>query len=156
MKNTTIIVIMAAAILIAGCGKKSSSSSAKPPPPRVGVEGVESSSSPVSQPEQKEVVAASPVIVYASANTNDLSNISLVVQEIWKGSDEASTFGITNGMQLSLQWLAKYGLPPDGAVVCFPQGVSSSTASGNWTEYPVSGGKVSGMSIQQFKSKYGL
>jgi hypothetical protein len=132
---------------------------------------------------QKKLIAESLVIVYASADTNHLPNIRLVVREIWKGSEKASAIGVTNGMELLLNWGARDGIPPDHAVVCFPQRVSSSTpippevlteelkhpqgviptepissstASGNYTEYPVSGGKVSGMSIQEFKSKFGL
>jgi hypothetical protein len=133
---------------------------------------------------QKKVVAESLVIVYASADTSHLPKIRLVVREIWKGSAEASAIGVTNGMELLRNWDARAGIPPDHAVVCFPQRVnsstsippevlaeemkhpqgliptepiSSSTASGNNTWYPVRGGKVNGMwSIQEFKSKFGL
>ena len=133
---------------------------------------------------QKKLIAESLVVAYASADTSHLPKIRLTVQEIWKGSTEASAIGVTNGMELLINWGARDGNPPDHAVVCFPQRVSSSTpiapkvlseemkhpqgltptepissstASGNYTEYPVRDGKVSSMwSIQEFKSKFGL
>lgn len=110
---------------------------------------------------QTKRIAESSVIVYASADTSHLPKIRLTVREIWKGSAEASAIGVTNGMELLLDWGARDGNPPDHAVVCFPQRVSSATASGNYTElyteYPVRGGKVSSTwSIQEFKNKFGL
>jgi hypothetical protein len=137
MKIQTISTVIAAAILVAGCK--------------------DTKHTRAYEAAQKKIIPESLVIVYASADTTHLPKIRLVVREIWKGSAEAPAIGVTNGMELLLNWGARDGNPPDHAVVCFPQGVSSSTASESYTEYPVRGGKVSGIwSIQEFKSKFGL
>ena len=106
--------------------------------------------------EQMRVVGQSQVIGYASADTNNTTNILFTITEIWKGSQEASTLGVTNGMQFPHRWPADGGTPPEGAVVMFPRVASSSMALAGRGFLFVRAGRVLDMTIQEFKTKAGL
>jgi hypothetical protein len=152
----TSIIVMLASVLLVGCGKKSSTTgnSALMPPPG-------------QSPE--ELVAQCPVIIYTSADTNNMPNLGLIVREIWKGKDEASVLGITNGMSFPCQWPTNYGPVPDGAVILIPSGVSPSTqftvpnpdkysTQPTWMKMVVLShdGKFKDMSPHDYKTKLGL
>jgi hypothetical protein len=103
----------------------------------------------------KQVVAQSQVIVYATADTNNLPNVRYTIVEVLKGSHDASVAGIASGMQISRQWPANGGTLPEGAVL-FYQRIPDSAKLEIRNEYMVRGGQVAGMTIQQFKNTFGL
>jgi hypothetical protein len=156
MKTSLIIGVMLASVLLGGCGKKGGTTYSS-------IRFLEPGHSP------EELVAQCPVIIYTSADTNNIPNLRLVVREIWKGKDEASGLGITNGMTFPFQWPTNHGLPPDGAVVFITPGVNPSTqftAPNPDKDSPMPAwmkmvafshdGKIKNMSPQDFKTKLGL
>jgi hypothetical protein len=152
MKNTIITGVMAATILLTGCGKKSGSSGNFAPRFPEDAKNIEL--------ERQKLVDQSQVIVYATANTNNAPKILLTVTEIWRGSHEASTLGITNGMQFPYQWNATVWSLPDGAILFFPREIDSpSRALKLHSTMIVQAGRLggpAGMTTQEFKTKYGL
>jgi hypothetical protein len=138
MNNAIILGVIAAFVLLADCGKGDI--------PATFISG---------DIPLKQVVAQSQVIVYATADTNNLPNIRAVIVEVLKGSHEASVAGITNGMQISLQWPANGGTLPDGAILFYHR-IPNSEKLEIRSEYMVRGGQVAGMTIQQFKTTFGL
>ena len=101
-------------------------------------------------------VAQSIVIAYAQADTNKAPNIHLSVAEIWKGAHEAQTLGITNGMQIPLRWSADQGEMMDGAVLFFRSGSDRPAAVRPSSIYMVRAGRVSGMTTNEFRTRFGI
>ena len=102
-------------------------------------------------------VAQSAVIAYAKADTNKAPNLQLAVAEIWKGTHEAQTLGITNGMQFPFRWPALAGGPMmDAAVLFFDGGSGRSAALRPTSIYVVRVGRVSGMTTNEFRTKFAL
>jgi hypothetical protein len=138
---------MAATIVLVGCGKGGTAGSYASP-----------SFTTVDTP-LKQLVAQSPIIVYASAVTNDSPNIHFVIAEIWKGSHDASTVGCGIGTQISHQWAANYGTFPDGAILFYRPSIPASGSFEIAANYMVRAGHIGGtttMTIQEFKSAFGL
>ena len=141
MKNTFIIGLMAVSVLLAGCGKKNAKSGG--------------SASWVA--DQAQLISKSQVIAYASADTNSSTNLVLTITDIWKGSHEAVTMGMTNSMPFPFQWPTNAGPFPDGMVLYYypkdsglpsavqPDGVSF-----------IKSGRVFGMTVQEYKTRFGL
>jgi hypothetical protein len=147
MKMLILTGVMATSILLVGCGKGGTAVSYASP-----------SFTTVDTP-LKELVAQSPIIVYANADTNNLPNIHFVIAEVWKGSHDASTAGCDIGTQISRQWLAKYGTLPDGAILFYRRSIPSSGTYEIAANYMVRAGHIGGtttMTIQQFKIAFGL
>src|ERR1035437_3772740 len=124
MKNPIVIGIMVFSVLLASCGKKSVAD--KEVPPYHGQTFSKSADDDFIASEQK-VADNSQVIAYASADTNQMPNIVFTVSEIWKGAHDASTLGVTNGTQFSVDGNPLRGPLPDGAVVLIPQEDRKST-----------------------------
>jgi hypothetical protein len=103
-----------------------------------------------------ELVAQSPVIVYASVDTNGLPTIHLTITGIWKGTNDISKAGIAVGTQISQQWPAGDGPLPDGAILFYQKFLPSSERLRIGSEYYVRAGRLDGMTIQDFKTKFGL
>jgi len=152
MKNAIITGVIAATILLTGCGKKNGASSNFGPRFAEDAKKIEI--------EQQEIVAQSQVIAYATADTNNAPKILLTVTEIWRGSHEASTLGITNGMQFPLRWNDTVWGLPDGAILFFPRWADSpSMALKRRSWMIVYAGRVDAptrMTIREFKAKFGL
>ena len=138
MKSLIVIGVMAAFILMPRCVMKA---------------GSQVVLSDVTLP--KDLVAQSPIIAYAKADTNSLPMIGFAVTEVWKGSREASVAGITNGMQFPTRWPANGGSPPYGAILFFRPTESSPGAFELRAKLFVPAG-IGTMSIQDFKVTYGL
>jgi hypothetical protein len=132
MNNILVIGIVAASILLTGCGNMGDATVGR---------------------TQKEV-ATSQVIGYASANAVKTTNILLTITEIWKGSEEGSRLGITNGMQFSEDGYHSDGSLPEGAVFLFSVDTNRQTSSESiiW----VRSGRVDRMTVREFKAKIGL
>ena len=130
MKSTIIIGIMAASVFLTGCAKVDDELVAR----------------------TKEGVVQSQVVGYATTGTSTTTNILLTVTEIWKGSEEASRLGITNGMQFSESNPA--GRPPEGAIFVFK--FNRQTLGEQKQITWVRSGRVLNMSVQEFKTKIGL
>ena len=124
--------IMAASIFLTGCGKTGDDMVAR----------------------TKKEVATTRVIGYASANAGKTNNILLTITEIWKGSEQASRFGITNGMQFSKDWNRWDGSLPEGAV--FLSSFDTNHQTGTEEIIWVRSGRVENMTVQEFKAKIGL
>jgi hypothetical protein len=164
MKNTTITVIMAATILIAGCGKKRATTNKSAPSIRTNYSLKYTHSDEIA--DMQIMVNQCQVIAYAMVDTNNAANIVFTVSDIWKGANEASTLGITNGTQFSTSSLA---LPNtellDGGIVLIPtvfyekgirQVLSPAEAVQKRLILPVRAGQFDGMSIKEYKGKFGL
>jgi hypothetical protein len=140
MKNTITIGVITVSFFLAGCGHKHSTSLS------VAAHKVKI--------DEETVVAQSQVIAYASAYTNNAPDMLLTIDEIWKGSHDASRLGITNGSQIPFRWPVEGGVLPDGAIVFIPQQVSNSTVQlGPGTTF-VRAGRVGGihaMTVQEYK-----
>src|SRR5690242_5950982 len=134
MKSTTITVIMAASFLLTGCGKTSNT---------------------LAKRTNKEV-GTSQVVGYATTAASTTSNIVLTVTEIWKGLDEASKLGITNGMQFSQA--NPGGRLPEGAILRFSVDTNLQTSTKDITW--VRSGRVvymyKNMTVEEFKAEIGL
>jgi hypothetical protein len=132
MKNKILIAgFMLAAICLTGCGKK------------VGNDILEQT--------QKEV-ASSRVVGYAVANSSKPPNMVFTVTEIWKGSEDASTLGVTNGTRIECEYRSTQNIP-EAIIVLFPPGGSpSGLRSVIWVRQ----GQVSDMPVREFKTKIGL
>jgi hypothetical protein len=101
----------------------------------------------------KQLVAESSIIAYGRLDTNGLHTLWVAVTEVWRGLQEASAVGITNGMQFPL-WRAYP--PPEGAVLFFQRVQPSSEVFWLRSTYAVRAGRVGGMSIQEFKEAFDL
>jgi hypothetical protein len=169
MKYSIISIIMAAFISVAGCGKKSDSAHNPIPPTETNSSIKITYSLPGSHSNTVERlhkrVALSQVVAYANANTNDAPNIVLTVVVIWKGADEASALGITNGTQIPLRMTGDeasatlIGRFPDGAILFFQRPISPSEAPFQYSEMLyVWAGRISldRLTIQDFRTKFGL
>lgn len=134
MKSTIITVIMAASIVLTGCGKTSNTEAER----------------------TNKDVSTSQVVCYATTAAGTATNILLTVTEIWKGSEEASKLGITNGMQFSKDNPA--GSLPEGAIFLLSVDTNRQTLTEQFTW--VRSGRVvyeyKDMSVQEFKAKIGL
>ena len=130
MNRIIIMGIMAASILLAGCSRMDDTMVAR----------------------TKKEVPTSQVIGYASANAGNTTNIILKITEIWKGSEEASRLGITNGMQFSKDNPA--GRLPEGAIFLFSFDTNRQTSSEEFIW--VRSSRVEHMTVQEFKAKIGL
>jgi hypothetical protein len=132
MKYKIVIVLIWVSVLLAGCSKRKITSS-----------------------ELKNTVDQSPVIVYANADTNHIfSNsviIHFVITDFWKGSGS----GII-GTEIALPWPAKRGSFPDGAVIFYQTNLPATSAAQLASSCIVKGGHVAGMTVQEFRTKYGL
>jgi hypothetical protein len=104
-----------------------------------------------------ELAARSPIIVYASVDTNAPTN-SLVIAEVWKDSRNSSTPRAVIGMRIPLQWPADGGPLPEGAVVFFQRRFRSLKESQLEPAafYYVRAGRVHDMTIQEYKTACGL
>ena len=102
----------------------------------------------------REGVAISQVIGYASTDRSTATNIFLKVTEIWKGSEQASQFGVTNGMTFSEDGYFAPADLPEGAVVLFSFNTTRQISSEQiiW----VRSGRIARMTVQDFKTKIGL
>jgi hypothetical protein len=132
MKNIIILAIVAASGLLIGCN-------------RMG---------PVMVARTKNEVATNQVVGYARTDRSTTTNIFLTVTEIWKGSEQASRFGITNGMQFSEDWNRWNGSVPEGAV--FLSSFDTNRQTGTEEVIWVRSGRVENMTVQEFKAKIGL
>jgi major membrane immunogen (membrane-anchored lipoprotein) len=139
MKNIIIIGIMAASILLTGCGKKAADDAK--PPQRIYLLA-----------QTKKDVAASRVVCYAIAKPSKTRNMVFTITEIWKGSEDGSALGITNGTQIESEYPSTDNIP-EAAIVLFPQGGSP---SGQRSMIWVRQGQVSDLPVQEFKTKIGL
>jgi hypothetical protein len=134
MKNIIIIGIMAASILMTGCGNKAAYNA-------------------LYLEKTKKEVAQSQVVGYASANINKTTNILFTITEIWKGSEKASTLGMTNGMQFSDDNYQSAANLPDGEIIIFSRDARGTTEQ---TTIYVWSGRVEDMTVKEFKAKIGL
>ena len=145
MKTPTIIAAIAVTVLVSGCGKKQSTAHV---------------------PGMRSQVDTSQVVAYGGVDTNNIPNLVMTVSEIWKGVGEASALGITNGTQFPFRWFTNSlasqpaghfpDHAPDHAIVIIPHGGNPSTALRGGAIFYVSDGRILGMTIQEFKAKYGL
>jgi hypothetical protein len=99
----------------------------------------------------EELAVQCPVVVYARAETNNAPRLRFFVAEVWKGAAEASRAGITNGIELPVNWPSNSGPLPEGAVVFYQR--HGSGALQVRSEWMVRGGRVSGMDTNKFKTK---
>jgi major membrane immunogen (membrane-anchored lipoprotein) len=131
MNSTVIMSIMAASILLTGCGNMDDD---------------------IVMRTKKEV-AQSQVVGYASTKTISPTNIVFTLTEIWKGSDEASRSGYTNGTQFSDEYDSA-GNPPEGAIIVFSTGATHQITTKD-TIY-VRSGRIVDMPVKEFRAKIGL
>jgi hypothetical protein len=132
MKNILISAGMAVLILLTGCNKMG----------------------PVMVARTKNEVATNQVVGYARIDKITTTNIFLTVTEIWKGSEQASRLGITNGIDYPEGGDHLGGSPPEGAIFLLSVDANRQTSSEEviW----VRSGQVEHMSVQEFKAKIGL
>jgi len=130
MKNSIVMGIMAASLLLTGCGKMNDTPAVR----------------------TTKDVAKSQVVGYATVATKTTTNILLTVTEIWKGSEEASMLGITNGKQFPENDPA--GRLPEGAI--FLLSVDTNRQTSTEQIWWVRSGRVENMTVQEFKAKIGL
>jgi hypothetical protein len=130
MKSTIFIGIMAASLLLTGCDKMSNTLTER----------------------TTAGVATNHIVGYARYDRSTATNIFLTVTEIWKGSEEASRLGITNGMQFPEHIPA--GSLPEAAIFLLSVDTNRQTSSEDiiW----VRSGRVEHMTVQEFKAKIGL
>jgi len=138
-----------------------------------GAIGAETKKIPTGDTPLPECVAQSAVIAYVTLDTNKAPAIRLAVAEIWKGANDARSLGITNGMQFPLRWperpssgkwsdtnLFRWpqgGLPMwDAAVLFFPSNYSRSETVRPRSIYGVRAGRISGMTTNEFRTRFGL
>jgi hypothetical protein len=160
-KALVVLMILVGVILFAGCGKKHTALSSPSSHSLVKTNYLYPHASAVSGRMSKEI-DQSQVVAYASMDTNSFPNFVASVSEIWKGSSEAPTLGITNGTHFTFQWSATggYSLPggrfPDHAIVIIPHADSPSIALQRRTILFVYEGRTLGMTISEMRAKYGL
>ena len=132
MKYKSVIVLILVSVLLAGCSKRKITSS-----------------------ELKNTIDKSPVIVYAKADTNHIVNnnvvIHFVITDFWKGSGS----GII-GTEIAFPWPAKNGPLPDGAVIFYKTNLPATSAAQLFSSCLAKDGHVAGMTVQEFRTKYGL
>jgi len=132
MKTITILAIVVASGLLIGCNR----------------------TSPVMVARIKNEVASNQVVGYARTDRSTTTNIVLTITEIWKGSEEASRLGITNGMQFSENWNRWDGSLPEAAI--FLRSVDTNHQTSFEESIWVRSGQVEHMTVQEFKAKIGL
>jgi hypothetical protein len=132
MKSTIVMGIVAASLLLTGCGKMSNTLTER----------------------TAAGVATNQVVGYARIDRITTTNIFLTVSEIWKGLEQASRLGITNGMDFPEAGDHIGGSPPEGAVFLLSVDTNRQTSSEEiiW----VRSGQVEHMTVQEFKAKIGL
>jgi hypothetical protein len=99
----------------------------------------------------KNEAATNQVVGYARTDRSTTTNIFLTVTEIWKGSEQASRFGMTNGMQFSEDWSHWDGSLPEAAI--FLLSVDTNRQISHEEVIWVRSGQVEHMTVQEFKSK---
>ena len=133
MKNKGFIVLIWVSVLLAGCSKRKN----------------------VSSSELKNTIDHSPIIVYASAVTNQIVNnkvvVHFVITNFWKGSGSE-----IKGTEIWFPWDAKNGPPPDGAVIFYKTNLPATSPAQLFSSCLVKDGHVAGMTVQEFRTKYGL
>ena len=135
MKNLVIILGITVSILLTGCRKQAAYAKLVA--------------------HTKTDVAISQAVCYAILDTDKGTNSVFTVTEIWKGSDDGSTLGITNGTQIySLEPVPADS--PDRAILVFSQGATTTKPQGAMSAIFVRHGRVLDMTIQEFKKKIGL
>jgi hypothetical protein len=132
MKSTIVMGIMAVSLLLTGCGKMGNTLTKR----------------------TAAGVATNQVVGYARIDRITTTNIFLTVTEIWKGSEQASRLGITNGMDFPEGGDHLGGSPPEGAIFLLSVDTNRQTSSEEiiW----VRSGQVEHMTVQEFKAKIGL
>ena len=132
MKSTIVMGIVAASLLLTGCGKMSNTLTER----------------------TAAGVATNQVVGYARIDRITTTNIFLIVSEIWKGLEQASRLGITNGMDFPEAGDHIGGRPPEGEVFLLSVDTNRQTSSEEiiW----VRSGQVEHMTVQEFKAKIGL
>jgi hypothetical protein len=154
MKSSIVMGIMVVSLLT-GCDKQSGAQKEVPP-----YRGPTFTQSTVDDfvAERRKVADQSQVIAYASADTNNLPSIVFTVSEIWKGTHDATTLGVTNGTQFTLIWNSQLGLGlvPDGAIVLIPQAVNSTEALQKKQMTFVRSGRILNMTVKEFRSRLEL
>ena len=132
MKNKSVIILLLVSVLLAGCSKRK-----------------------VTNTELKKTIDQSPIIVYANVATNRIWNDKVIVQfvivDFWKGSGS----GII-GTDIAVPWPAKFGPLPDGAIIFYQTNLPATSAAQLNSSCMGKGGRVVGMTVQEFRSKYGL
>ena len=102
----------------------------------------------------KADAATSQAVCYAIIDTSKSTNAVFTVTEIWKGSDDGSTLGITNGTRI----YSLFQAPPDSdrAVLLILRDATTQEPQRVMSAIWVRHGRVFDMSIQEFKKKIGL
>jgi hypothetical protein len=131
MNYKSVIILSLVSVLLAGCSKRKITSS-----------------------ELKNTIDQNPIIVYANADTNHIVNnnvvIHFVITDFWKGSGS----GII-GTEIWIPWPAKRGPLPDGAIIFYQTNLPANAAQ-LASSCLVKEGRVAGMTVQEFRTKYGL
>ncbi|MGZ4965169.1 MAG: hypothetical protein ACXWC8_21650, partial [Limisphaerales bacterium] len=95
------------------------------------------------------------VVAYATTAASTTTNIDLTVTEIWKGVEEASKLGVTNGMRFSQD--NPGGRLPEGAILRFSVDTNLQTLTKDVTW--VRSGRVvymyKSIPVQEFKAEIG-
>ena len=135
MKNILITAGMAVLILLTGCRKQATSAK--------------------MLAHTRTEAATSQAVCYAILDTSKSTNAVFKVTEIWKGSDDGSTLGITNGTHIYSP-LQTPPDSPDGAILLFLQDATTAEPQRAMSAIWVRHGRVLDMTIQEFKKKVGL
>ena len=168
MKDTTLTLIIATIITIVGCGKKlaptNHSTPTTAPTIVTNYSLVYTHSNELAN--MQIMVNQCQVIAYATPHENGAASIVFTISEIWKGTNEASLLGITNGTQFSVGSLT---IPDrdalDGGIVLIPtvfyergirQVLSPSEAIQKRQILPVRAGQYDGMTVNEYKDRFGL
>ena len=144
MRTIIVVAVITVAVLL-GCSAKRDASEASTLTAEDFIKG-----------EQKRV-AQFQVVAYATVNTNKVPNIVLTVSEIWKGDQEATALGITNGTQFPTRWHANADFLPDCAIIYIPRTVDPTQPfMGGGALFPKNGGVYTGVTIQNYKAGLGF
>ena len=103
----------------------------------------------------KADAATSQAVCYAIIDTSKSTNVVFTVTEIWKGSDDGSTLGITSGTRI----YSLFQAPPDSsdrAILLFSQDATIQEPQRAMSAIWVRHGRVFDLTIQEFKKKIGL
>jgi hypothetical protein len=135
MKNILITAGMAVLILLTACRKQATSAK--------------------MLAHTRTEAATSQAVCYGILDTRKSTNAVFKVTEIWKGSNDGSTLGITNGTHI----YSLFHTPadsPDGAILLFLQDATTAEPQRAMSAIWVRHGRVLDMTIQEFKKKIGL